>query len=934
MISPEANTTDWASNGGSHDQRSGLTTKAASFLQRRQSWPHQVRFRSGTRFARPFPWGHGFHGWQDMSTSSQRGARKRRSDSSTRLTAQAAQVLKRAIDDAEGAEVFAIAGLDDSGTITEVEIQARGRKGSVAALFQRARPGQVVVHNHPSGDLTPSEADLQLASHHGQDGVGMVIVNNSVSRDLWVVEPLCISNDQVPEAAVHKFFSEDLPRVLRHHEDRPAQLEMALDVLRCMNDGGSLVAEAGTGTGKSLAYLVPAAMWSRANKRIVAVATYTLALQDQLVRADIPLMHRAGLDVSFAVMKGRSNYLCLRKLEAAIKPAVLPPPTTQLTIDKSTASSGEERRPEYDPEISALHQIRQWAGLTRAGLRSEISFPVPGDLWDRLDSDASQCLGIKCSSYESCFYHRARRNAAASSLLILNHSLLMADLEIKRQSGGWGILPHYDRVVIDEAHHLEDATTSSMTSRLASARVRRSCRSLLGHMKGNRKKPGTLDRIESTFAGTASPFAEPARLKLGAAIHRARELTSKLYLEGPFLLEALSCLLGLENYPVSLPHRDSAGADEASPPTRDHLGSWQEHVEQLAQRLSETVRALDAITTCIESTPIHEKLLAPLLELNRLRTRMNDQANCAALSLEEQDGWCRWLEPEAHGPAGVLCRAPVDVGDVIADLLSDGIKGRVYTSATLSVRDKFDLFLGSVGIDEVQQERDTVIRRWISPFDYPNQVLLGLPRDIAPPGATGYIRQMSLFIHRALQVSRGGAFILCTSFDHVDVLADMAQKTLGHRYPVMRQGSISRTQILRRFASQQGSVLFGTASFWEGVSIRGRALRLVIIPKLPFDVPTDPLIAARHDRLRQQGQNPFMVHSLPRAALKLRQGFGRLIRSQNDVGAVILLDRRIHDRWYGRWFLSALPPATKVAGPSRLVLERLDGFLNQPLGVQ
>ncbi len=284
------------------------------------------------------------------------------------------------------------------------------------------------------------------------------------------------------------------------------------------------------------------------------------------------------------------------------------------------------------------------------------------------------------------------------------------------------------------------------------------------------------------------------------------------------------------------------------------------------------------------------------------------------------------MEPDGRDRA-TLCRAPIDVGPFLGTTLYSVARSLVLTSATLAVRNGFGFTLSRLGLEPAGPDTPEVeLRQFPSPFDFASQVLLGLPRDLPPPNHPQHTDAAAHLVTQALELSGGGAFVLCTSYQQIHALGSRVESALGHRLAILRQGEQGRFQLLQRFIRDPDSVLFGTASFWEGVSVKGDALRLVIIPRLPFGVPTEPITQARHERLRGSGLEPFRADTMPRAVLRLRQGFGRLVRGRTDRGVVLILDRRLHDRWYGRQFLAALPPATRAIGPSRLVLARVERF--------
>ncbi len=770
-----------------------------------------------------------------------------------RFTGTAAAALRRQIQLAGGIEIFAVGTLDEAGHVAEIEVHARGNAQSVNAPHGRARSGQVVIHNHPSGNIRPSEPDMVLAAQFGEDGVGFVIVNSGVTEAQWVVEPHARTLRPIDRAALLAIFDTQLPAALAGWEPRPGQREMALAVARTFDEGGVAALEAGTGTGKSLAYLAPAVLWAVQNDRRVVVSTYTRTLQAQLATDDLPALARV-LPHRSAVLKGRNNYLCRRKLQLAVEEGV-----------------------------EGAARVAEWVQTSLTGDFAEAGFAIDDDLQDRVESDTDQTLRAACPHFNTCFYYQARRAAAAAHLVVVNHALLFRDLALKAESGGRGILPDFDRLVMDEGHHLEDAATRAGDSRLSAAAVRRAVAPLLP----GRKRPGALDRLAERVKGLAGPAGAAADL----AVH-ARD-TAEIGFAG---------LQPAGNVPIRV-----VGAAPDLP-----------FFAGLIEELELAAAALGGVEAAVDVAELPAAQRQPLLDLQRSRRRLQEQAQTAAAFLDDDAARVRFLDPGKRGVAAA--NAPLDIAPFVRGLLQEKLAATVLTSATLAVNGNAEPWLARVGLTGATFEA------FPSPFDYGRQALLGLPRDLPLPDAPDAPERIAALLVAAIEASRGGAFVLCTSYAAVEDLGGRVNAALGGRYAVLRQGKGSREALLARFRDDRGSVLFGTDSFWEGVSVKGDALRLVAIPRLPFRVPTEPVSQARHERLVKQGVDPFRAWSLPEAVLRLRQGFGRLIRTGTDRGAVLICDRRIHEMWYGRIFLASLPPARRVVGPGRAVVEAMREF--------
>ncbi len=779
-----------------------------------------------------------------------------------------AELLRREIHEAGGVEVFAVGDVDEKRRVSGLEVHARGTPDSVLALRSRPRAGQVVIHNHPSGDLRPSGADLHLAGNFGEDGVGFVIVDSDVRRANWVVEPKAKAMEPVDPEELRGFFDRELPARMDGWEPRPGQVEMAervadtLGAPEAEERGITLIVEAGTGTGKSLGYLVPAALWAMRNDTKVVVSTFTKALQQQLMADDLPLLHKVyGGRLKTALLKGRGNYACRRKLQEAV-------------VDEE--------------EQGALDQIRDWAKTTLTGDRGEL-VGVGNDLWEEVESDSDHTLRARCPHFNTCFYYNARRAAAGAHVIVVNHALLLADLALKAQNNGNGILPAFQRVIVDEAHHLEAAATRAGEQRLSELAIRRA----VGKLVSRGHRPGAIQRLarrSQEIAGLEADAVDALRSVLDAA---------RL---GFYAIGQRS----------PLPQRVPTPFPEAH-----HLRDLAVELERAAGRLG----AIEAVEAKREDeVPAAEA--QPLKELQRSRRRLQEQADVAHALLEANADWCAYIQGGRRGAISLI-RAPIDVAPFLRLHLGpsdDRPRAAVLTSATLTVQARFDHLIERTGL----QGAETAL--FSSPFDYPRQALLLAPRDLPVPNDPGWVDRVAEVVGDAVLLTGGGAFVLCTSYQTVRDLAARVRARVAGAFAILEQPETGTAGILEQFRADRNAVLFATDSFWEGVSVRGEALRLVIIPRLPFRPPNEPVSEARHERLRERGVDPFYGFTLPQAVLKLRQGFGRLIRSTTDRGVVIVLDRRLHDHAYGRVFLASLPNARRFTGPWRASLAQMRAF--------
>ncbi len=652
-----------------------------------------------------------------------------------------------------------------------------------------------------------------------------------------------------------------LARTLPDFEPRAGQLEMALAVARVFDEGGVLLAEAGTGTGKTLAYLIPAIL----SRQRVLISTGTRNLQEQIYFKDIPALGDA-LDVPFTatLMKGRTNYLCLHRLD-------------QLTgVAGPAAASGRFSSRPADPHAGQsvfLPIIREWAAGTETGDRAEIE-DLPEDLpfWNEVSAAADTCLGSDCPRYDDCFVTRMRQRAAESDVVIVNHHLLCADAAV-RQSAYGEVIPACGSAIIDEAHQLEDVATQYFGISVSNYRLEDLCRD--------------IDRL------AASGIVEQAtdRDELTKVTARLREHTHAFFTE------------------VAFAHRtnDRARGEERVRASYASLADTRDEAALLAG-------ALDLAEATLALLP------QPRSGDEGAETGASLQAGADALSLarraaalrDEIRFLLRVGDPEFvyfvefRGKGIFLRAAPIDVSSIIRELLLDRMRTTVLTSATLTVDNTFEYVRGRLGVGG---SRSAEIRL-ASEFDFATQALLYLPPRMPDPRSSEFLMAAGREVIEILKRTRGRAFVLFTSYTALRSVQAIAEMALD--YPMLVQGTAPRTQLLKQFRETPHAVLFATSSFWQGVDVVGEALSCVIVDKLPFASPGDPITSARIDAIRALGGEPFGEYQVPLAILALQQGLGRLIRHRRDRGVLAVLDPRLRTKGYGRRFLASIPPAPVV----------------------
>lgn len=659
-----------------------------------------------------------------------------------------------------------------------------------------------------------------------------------------------------------------LARAVEQYEPREGQRQMAEAVAAVIAEGGTLLAEAGTGTGKTLAYLIPAIL----SGGRVLVSTGTKNLQEQIYFKDVPALRDAlGIPFSATLMKGRSNYLCLHRFEQY-----------RDGVDGGTSASG--RLIESGDRV-LLPVLNAWARTTDTGDRAELR-DLPDDLplWKDIAATAETCLGQDCPRYSECFVTRVRQKAAGSDVVIVNHHLLCADASIRQ--GNYGeVIPDCATLVVDEAHQLEDVATQyfgvAASSHGVDELVRDGERAVADGLAASpaareglrRDLMRVADHARAFFAGLTLDAGSPGQGGAEAKARYTSESMSEHFQEGTGLAGSLDGLQASATFAARPPDLSEGGAEGA--PGDGDLASIARRAGDLARDLKFLVRANDA-------------------------------------------DFVYFLETRGRG--GVLLRAaPIDVSRIIRDALFDRMRTVILTSATLAVDGSFDYARGRLGLREADELRVA------SEFDYRQQAVLYLPRRMPAPKHPSFAEAAAKEVLDLLRCTEGRAFVLFTSYAVLRTVQRFLEMTLP--YPVLVQGSAPRTQLIDQFRATPNAVLLATSSFWQGVDVVGEALSCVIIDKLPFASPSDPVTAARIEAITARGGDAFAEYTVPLAILTLQQGLGRLIRHRTDRGVLAILDPRLRTMGYGRRFLNSLPPA-----PVTMSLEDVARFLGNSAG--
>ncbi len=615
---------------------------------------------------------------------------------------------------------------------------------------------------------------------------------------------------------LESFFSSDgsLSTVIQGYLPRASQFEMAEAIAKAIDNKQNLIAEAGTGTGKTVAYLVPAIL---SGKKVI-ISTGTKNLQDQLFHKDLPLVREAiATPFNSALLKGRANYLCIYRLESALN--------TSFGYSKEDAQ--------------ALSHIKAWSKRTKVGDISEISDVEEADhVWSKATSTVDNCLGQECPDYSDCFLVKARKKAQESDIIVVNHYLLCADWSL-RETGFGELLPDAEVVIIDEAHQLSEIASSFLGISL------------------------TARQLNELATDTLNEYFKDAK-----DMPEIRTVCEDLQFE----VKDLRMAFGVEL------QRGDWQTIEENPKLISALGAVHEQLEKLADQLEAAAVRTKGLESCFD-------------RVEELESRLDSLIN------DDSGQWIRWYE--THSKSFTLSKTPLNIAAEFERFMQQHKASWIFTSATLSVAKNFAHFAQGLGLHETNSHS------WESPFDFSAQSLFYHPKGLPKPTESDFTEKVVEFAIPVLQASQGRAFFLFTSHRALKIAADILRDRID--YPLLVQGTRAKSVLLEEFKVQGNAILLATSSFWEGVDVRGNALSCVIIDKLPFSSPGDPVLKARLQAMEKQGRNPFFEHQLPSAVIALRQGVGRLIRDVNDKGVLMICDPRLLKRAYGQMFLDSLP---------------------------
>ena len=804
--------------------------------------------------------------------------------------------LRSEIKKADGNEVFFTGSIDESGLVTEIKVGSRGNEHTVTVNFSDAQnlsKASVLIHNHPGGNLTPSNADLGVAANASENAQGFYIINNSVTEIYVVVEPVKprkIQKLDIEEAGGYISQGGALSKISKNFEERPVQIELLKNIAAAFNNNCLGVFEAGTGVGKSYAYLIPAVLWALKNKERIIVSTGTINLQQQLCEKDLPAVEKiTGLHFKYILMKGRQNYICKRRL-----------------------SDAGATRDLFDNDIEEMDKITAWEKETSTGSRSDLSFMPSESVWSRVNSESDACMGMRCPYHAECYVMKVRKEAADANIIVVNHHLLFADIESRIEGAGYddtAVLPPFRRIVFDEAHGIESAATSFFSesftrfkiNKLINQMYRRRKNAESGHLftlallSSNEEKAGLAGEIVAKIKNDILNFEIACIDLLGnETTKRLYEVTARDF--GPALVAIGELAQSLGKF-TDLIHLVMEGIDDDD---KDTPAWWES--KTVVRRLEGYVLLLKSFCSWDEKREnvywIQKKRLPP------------------AMAMEN-------TSPDYI----TLTSTPLEISGMMNSGVFEPMSSVIFTSATLRTGRDFYYWMNRTGVTFAEKERIRCLD-FPSPFPYEKNMLFAVPNDAPMADSMEYQQYIEMAIPRLIQAAEGRTLVLFTSRDSLYSAHRACQTYLkGFKGRIMRQGEDDPGRLLEAFKEEAESVLFATDSFWQGVDVPGDSLMQVIIVKLPFTVPNDPVFTARSDAIKKRGGNSFMELSVPEAVIKFRQGIGRLIRRSDDKGVVVVLDRRIYEKRYGSIFTSSMPECRRLYEPLSELTNKINGFI-------
>lgn len=796
-----------------------------------------------------------------------------------KISQDAIKTIKEEIKKSNGNEVFFRGIVNEEGLVIDVEVLARGNKYCVPAIINHMRKEEVIIHNHPSGYLYPSDADIEVASiYNNRLNGASYIVNNEVDNIYIIIELKLNKNIKID---ISPYFEEKgmLSSIFKEFEYRKEQLEMAEIIENGLNSETKVIVEAGTGTGKTLAYLIPSIEWSIKNKKRVIISTNTINLQEQLLNKDIPIAKKViQEDFNYLLVKGRGNYLCNRKFYNV---------SLGENIDFNEFTQNQRNQ---------FKEILKWGNKTETGDKGELFFEVDYNVWEYFQSETDMCIGNKCPYKAECYFLKTKEEKKKADILITNHHMYFSDLAIRKEIGfntEYSILPEYELVVFDEAHNIEKIARDYFSYEVSRYAFTKLMNQIILSEKNKKKTLGSLD-IMLKFLKTIDFDDKKNIIEI---------------LENEFQLKHMSLYKkGREFFDYIIKIFSKGETENFSYRLRKEEIEKAVYFEQLIKLKEEFILEISNYLKKIMQIIIKLKDIddkeGQIIDFTRLIDRVDAFfQNFKFITNMGDEEFIFWVEVNGRKINSKLLATPLKINNELEKNLYLNLKQIIFTSATIALGNDFTYFKESIGLNEKTIEK--VIH---SPFDYNKQMTVYLPKDILNPTDKNFIDEVKEFLEKIVKKTSGKCFILFTSYTALNYVYYMLKDELeSYGLNLLIQGQAPRTQLVKMYKNLENPVLFGTDSFWEGVDIKGEQLSSVIIIKLPFKVPSDPVTEAIIENLTKNNKNAFIEYQIPESVIKFKQGIGRLIRSKTDKGIVTILDNRIIKKSYGKYFKEAIP---------------------------
>ena len=806
-------------------------------------------------------------------------------DIKDRFSKESLQTIKKYLEEQNNKSMIFKATFDEDELIQEPFFLSLYKKKSFEETLTKVARNEVVIRTTKPNQLYPSDMELELSEElYTRRNIAYCLLSSDLD-DFYFVQD--IDRIFLEDIDIKNYFSKDgiLAKEIKGFEYRQEQEEMAQYIQEAINEDKKIIVEAGTGTGKTLAYLIPAIKWAVVNKKKVIIATNTINLQEQLLLKDIPLAKSIIKDeFSYVLVKGRNNYVCKRLFnELALGK----------NIDIETFSIEAREQIEY---------ILKWGNKTKTGDKAELPFEIYPDVWELVQSTTELCLGKKCPYRKECFYMKTRMEKMEADILISNHHVFFADLNVRAETdfdSEYLILPRYDMVIFDEAHNIESVARSYFSVEVSKISFTRLLNRIYQRKNKKKKEKSALIRVEDTVDEKNLEDSE-----------------QYIYLLNT-LKEEISILQNIGDEYFDEIRKIYETNTEA--PIKKSLNNFEMTKSRFLENLREKKDIFQSkLIDFLNLMMIFNNVIDEEKDKNPEVINFNNHLKMFKAYIDsfkfinsfEDDNYIYWLDINSKRTNVVLTATPLNIAQKLSTVLFDNLDRLVFASATIVVNGSFDYFKKSLGLDE-EDCIEAIIK---SPFDYNEQMSVYIPSDIQDSeNINAFVSDASRFILNILLKTNGKAFILFTSYTMLNqIYYSISKKLKDKGFEVFLHGDKPRSQLIKEFKEAENPILFGTTSFWEGVDVQGENLSNVIITKLPFLVPTDPVVSAISKKIEENGGNSFTDFQLPEAIIKFKQGVGRLIRKKTDSGNIFILDNRILKKRYGSLFINALPSQKNI----------------------